>query len=467
MDPQPLRPWTAVFDSASWRELQAHLFPGDGDEHGAVLGCGVVETSRERRLLVREVLPARDGRDYVASPRAYRMLTSDFVAEAADHCARRGMAYLAVHNHGGRGEVAFSTADLRSHERGYPALLDITRGGPVGALVFAEGAVAGDVWEPSGRASVAKTVVLGARREVLHPRPRSGEATEPGTFDRQARLFGREGQGILRALKVGVVGAGGAGSMICQALAHLGVGELVVVDDDSVDGTNLPRVVGASPLDAASVEPNWSGTAKVEVARRLALTINPALRFHATRGSIVDEAAARGLVDCDLLFLAADSMQARHVVNAIAHQFLIPCFQVGAKVQVADGRVVDAFAVSRLVGPGGLCLWCEGLISSTRLAEEAYGPEERRAMQYVEGVPQPSVITMNAMSTALALNDFLFMVTGLHATDDLAPRRYHFLTREPVMERLTEGRSCRECVAGERGRRGAGNRIRLPLRFVG
>lgn len=467
MDQEPLNEWTVVFDRPSWDLLQAHLFPGDDDEHGAVLGCGVAETPRGRRLLVREVLPARDGADYIRSPRAYRMLTADFVAQAVDHCARNNLVYLAAHNHSGRSAVEFSAADLRSHERGYPALLNITRGGPVGALVLAEGAVAGDIWEPTGRAAVARTVVLGSRREILLPRPRVVTGQAVAMFDRQARLFGDEGQRILRDLKVGIVGAGGAGSMLNQALAHVGVGELVALDDDVIEVTNLPRVVGSAPLDAASDDPAWPGTAKVELSRRLALAVNPALRYHAVRDSVVDEAAARHLIDCDVLFLAADSMQARHVVNAIAHQYLIPCFQVGAKVQVADGRVVDAFAVSRAVGPGGLCLWCQGLVSPTRLAEEAHSPEERRAMQYVEGVPQPSVITMNAMSTALALNDFLFMVTGLHETNDLAPRRYHFLTREPVVESSPVGKVCDECGRAARGRRGLGDRRRLPLRMAG
>jgi hypothetical protein len=55
MDPQSLKPWTVVFDRTSWSKLQTHLFRADADEHGAVLGCGVVETPRERRLLVRDV----------------------------------------------------------------------------------------------------------------------------------------------------------------------------------------------------------------------------------------------------------------------------------------------------------------------------------------------------------------------------------------------------------------------------
>ena len=46
--------------------------------------------------------------------------------------------------------MAFSTVDLESHERGYPALLDIGRGVPVGALVYGRRSVAADVWLPDG-----------------------------------------------------------------------------------------------------------------------------------------------------------------------------------------------------------------------------------------------------------------------------------------------------------------------------
>ena len=41
---------------------------------------------------------------------------------------------------------------------------------------------------------------------------------------------GAEGQALISRLKVVVVGAGGAGSLLVQALAHLGVGELVVIE---------------------------------------------------------------------------------------------------------------------------------------------------------------------------------------------------------------------------------------------
>jgi hypothetical protein len=452
-----MRPWTVVFTQRDWSRLLEHHLRNDGEEHGSVLACGVVETPRENRLLVREVLPAADGTDYIQAHRKYT-LVARFVAEKVHHCADERLAYIAVHNHGGSDAVAFSPTDLASHERGYPALLDITRDGPVGALVIAEGAAAGDIWTPSGRAPVEKVVVVGPRRQVIFPERPSGSSFWTAFDDRQARIFGADGQALIGQAKVVVVGAGGAGSLLSQALAHLGVGELVVIDDEVVEVENLRRVVGSVPTDAR-IEP-WPGTAKVDVARRVATAVNPFLRMRPVHGNIVDPNVASMLRDADAAFLAADTMQARHVFNALSHQYLVPGFQVGARVNAPSGRVEAAFAVSRMVRPDATCMWCSNLISPSRLQDEALSPELRKAIRYVADVPAPSVITMNAMSTALALNDFLFSFTGLHGIDEMGPRRYDFLRREPAMEALPE-RVCEECA----GRKARGDRAHLPTRF--
>jgi hypothetical protein len=123
--------WTLTIDGSMYRELMSHLFPGDGDEHGAVIAAGITTTSRGTRLLARDLFAAMDGVDFVPGRRGYRMLTAEFVSEKIRYCRDVGLTYLAVHNHGGLGEVGFSSLDNSSHERGYPALLDIS-GRPVG-----------------------------------------------------------------------------------------------------------------------------------------------------------------------------------------------------------------------------------------------------------------------------------------------------------------------------------------------
>src|SRR5262245_52381278 len=144
------QPWTLVAPSALYADLAAHLFPGDGDEHGAVIAAGIATSSRGTRLLARELFVAVDGPDFVPGRWGYRMLTAQFVSDRIAYCRDHSFVYLAVHNHDAYDAVGFSDPDNRSHERGYPALLDIS-GQPVGALVIARNAVAGDIWTPDRR----------------------------------------------------------------------------------------------------------------------------------------------------------------------------------------------------------------------------------------------------------------------------------------------------------------------------
>lgn len=164
------KPHSLVLPARLKAQLDEHLFPGDRDEHGAVVLAGVAETAHEVRLLAREVRLAKDGYDYVPGKRGYRMLRAEFITHQVLHARDEHLVYLAVHNHGGIDEVAFSHDDMRSHERGYPTLLQIVGGMSVGALVFAKNAVAGDIWRPDrSRVPLARTIVVGPSRQVLTP----------------------------------------------------------------------------------------------------------------------------------------------------------------------------------------------------------------------------------------------------------------------------------------------------------
>ena len=117
--------------SGDHQRIMEHLFPGDRDEHGAILRAGIVRNGSSLRLLVQHVQPAEFGTDYVAGRYGYQALTPTFIHREILRCRDLRLAYLAVHNHGSDRHVEFSRVDLESHERGYPALLDIGRGVPV------------------------------------------------------------------------------------------------------------------------------------------------------------------------------------------------------------------------------------------------------------------------------------------------------------------------------------------------
>lgn len=452
-------------------DLHRHLFPGDGDEHGAVVAASVVTTDRSYRILGRGLYRAVDGVDYVPGKRGYRMLTPEFVRRCVRACAEEGLAYLAVHNHPGADSVAFSSVDMASHRRGYPALLDILGGPPAGALVFAENAVAGDIWLSADHQVILDcAVVVGRTPQILHPSPPTPPRPDP-EYDRQVRIFGDRGQHILAAQKVGIVGAGGIGSLLNEYLARLGVGHLVVIDDDRLDTTNYPRLIGARPRDlpprwmpaAIARRVGWQSALKVRIARRVARQAQPGIRFEAIPRDITDRTAANRLIDCDAIFLAADTMRARLVVNAICHRYLIPVWQVGTKVHVDDqtGQVEDLFSVVRHLVPGEICLRCANLIDDTRLAEEAASSQQRAAQRYIPEVPAPSVITLNAVTAAHAANDYLLTTVGLTETESRAEWvRHHPLQRRLAHLRPRGNSACAECTR----RLGAGPLEPLPTR---
>jgi tRNA A37 threonylcarbamoyladenosine dehydratase len=353
----------------TWTKLMAHLFPGDDDEHAAVLLCGTARSNRGTRLLVRDVVLAKDGTDYVPGMRGYRHLCGEFVTHQVRRAKSLGLAYLAVHNHRGTDRVGFSAADLASHARAYQTLLKVTAQ-TVGALVCASDAVAGDIWHPNGdRDAVGRTVVIGRHRTVLTPAPDHTDPSIAARYDRQALLFGSTGQAILANTKVVIVGAGGIGMLLVEYLARLGVGHIVVIDPDRVDPTNLPRLPGATRWDAMEyLDHDGMPRAvrrlarrfarhKVDVAKRLANRANPRVAITPIIGDIADDATARQALDADYMFLAADTMLARDVVNQIAHQYLIPTLQVGSKVTLdrATGQVTDVFAAVRHLGTAAAC----------------------------------------------------------------------------------------------------------------
>lgn len=474
-----MKPFRFRISSADFGKLRRHLFPGDHDEHGAVLLAGICETVRETRLVVRQVLLARDGIDYVPGRRGYRMLTADFVAQASHIAAKERLCYFAVHCHGGRDSVSFSETDLASHQRGYPALLDITRDGPVGALVFAEDAVAGEVWTRGGTHRLDSMTVVGLNNRELFPSPPNNVSASQTMFNRQALIFGDIGQKRLAMAKIGIIGLGGVGSLVNEAVARLGVGEVVAVDPEKLEPSNRSRVVGSRRLDSQDwlVNSKWNilkrlgermAKPKVDVAKRVAREANHAIRYLAIRGDIVDRETAMSMADADYLFLCADTMQSRLVFNALVHQYLIPGVQIGSKVPVDDeGKVGDVFSVARMVLPltGGGCLLCNQLIDSGRLQDEAISEVERGRQEYVTDVKAPSVITLNALGAAQAVNDFLIGFQGMFNSTAAAGYRQHFARERhwaKVGLALDEG--CLHCGTTAGSILGRGDRSSLPCR---
>ena len=127
----------------------------------------------------------------------------------------------------------------------------------------------------------------------------------------------------------------------------------------------------------------------MSVAERVILQGNPNAAVKLVARDVARESAAKELIGGDSVFLAADSMRARLVFNAVVHQYLIPGVQLGSKIRTdRDGALVEVMSANRPARPGNGCLWCNQLIEANELAKEAKTDEERKAQAY--GVEEPN-----------------------------------------------------------------------------
>lgn len=91
-------------------------------------------------------------------------------------------------------------------------------------------------------------------------------------FLRTRMILGDEAMDRLSRSHVAVFGLGGVGSYAAEALARSGVGELTLVDRDTISATNINRQLYALQSTV--------GRFKAEVAAERCLDINPAIRIH-------------------------------------------------------------------------------------------------------------------------------------------------------------------------------------------
>ena len=93
-------------------------------------------------------------------------------------------------------------------------------------------------------------------------------------FQRTELLLGKDGMERLQKARVAVFGIGGVGGYTVEALARSGIGQLDLIDSDTVSVSNINRQILATHSTV--------GLPKVEAARRRILDINPecVVRMH-------------------------------------------------------------------------------------------------------------------------------------------------------------------------------------------
>lgn len=97
-----------------------------------------------------------------------------------------------------------------------------------------------------------------------------------------------------------VVGVGGVGSILAEALVRIGVNEITIIDKDVVDPSNLNRQFAYTAMDI--------GRSKVDVLEERLLKIDPKANITKMFSPYRDELISR---DCDIIFDCVDDVEAK------------------------------------------------------------------------------------------------------------------------------------------------------------
>ena len=169
---------------------------------------------------------------------------------------------------------------------------------------------------------------------------------EQSEFERYARhlslpQFGVEGQVALKQSRVTIIGCGGLGAPVSLYLAAAGVGEIKLVDSDTVALSNLQRQITFTERDI--------GRAKAEVTREALLTRNSSIKVEAVQTQLNNSNAQALLSDSDLVLDCCDNAPTRYVINENCRRLGIPW--VYASIFQFSGQCA-------LIKPTGPCFQC-------------------------------------------------------------------------------------------------------------
>ena len=133
---------------------------------------------------------------------------------------------------------------------------------------------------------------------------------------RQMSIVTRSEQERFKDAKITVIGCGGIGGETIEMLARMGIGELVLVDEDAFDLSNLNRQTLASLTDL--------GLSKSAVAADKVRLINPYVKVTAFHEHVDGDNIDIIIGDSDIVIDALDNVLTRVIVSRKALEKGIP-----------------------------------------------------------------------------------------------------------------------------------------------
>ena len=229
-------------------------------------------------------------------------------------------------------------------------------------------------------------------------------------FDRNERLFGKEGQNRLRCARVAVMGCGGLGSIVAPELALLGVGTMDIFDRGELSTTNRNRYMGVCEDDPIP------GSTKVALAERHIRLINPKIEVTARHEDILSKDGLDAIKHADYVIGCVDNDGVRFFLNEA-------CLAYGKTlIDLASDAPEEGFFGGRVAIADGIrgCLVCLNLLDAEdvrRFLSSLEMQDNERAAYGINIVALeeagPSVVSINGVVASLGVTVLMSLATEI------------------------------------------------------
>ncbi len=150
--------------------------------------------------------------------------------------------------------------------------------------------------------------------------------------------IGEDGQSRLAQSRVVIIGCGALGAVQAETLARAGVGNLVLIDRDFVEESNLQRQIMFEESDALRRMPKAVASAS-RIAR-----VNSAIRVEPIVTDVNFENIEELIAGASVVLDGTDNFETRFLINDAC---------VKSKTPWVYGAAVGSYGLTMTIGPGG------------------------------------------------------------------------------------------------------------------
>lgn len=418
------------FKHRDFSTLRHRLLKELNEEHAAIL-LGKREVIEDYTIInIHDIIFPCES-DYENQSRAFLRLKKNFIYNVLLELTNRYDVdtVVDVHTHPfSNNSVNFSGVDDRDEIDFYKFLSDKFDGLHYGSIVLSRNNYSARLWsEDQSRIVPKKALIKTQTKPEEIPSSDFSESRNDeyykktlsetdGFFNRSALTLGLD---MMRSFMDGqvvtLVGVGGLGSILGEHLIHMGFHNINLIDNDTLEISNLNRFVGAYYDDA--LNKNY----KVDIVRRHLESINPHANIVCYKNDVHDSDIEKVIALSDWIIVSTDNHSSRFRSQQLSIKYFVPLISVGVNITVDNGNITDMSGEVITVRVGDrLCLNCLNRINPIKIANEKHPNELIRntlvEKGYVSGanIKEPAVKTLNSHLATMAIDILINQYTELH-----------------------------------------------------